>query len=154
MAFEKVFQNTYHELEQQTKYRFAELELGKSIHQLTTLYRHTTTPRAAAHNLLTAALVQTTMNNRNEEDFIHMLSSTYTLNPPKVELIHYLIIHGHSYNKIRELTKASFNTIAKMRYGLPIYYPTFPNWDEDMLAKWDRIKTTLNLFDEELAHLK
>lgn len=154
MAFEKVFENKYHDLDQQTQYRFAELELGKAIQTLTTLYRHHTSPRTNAHNLLLNALITPTMNNQKEDSFINMLSSTYTLNPPKVEMIHYLIIHGHSYNKIRELTKASFNTIAKMRYGLPIYYPSFQFWDDETLQKWERIKSTLNLFDEELAHLK
>lgn len=154
MAFEKVFENKYHDLDQQTQYRFAELELGKAVQTLTTLYRHATTPRSASQNFLLGALVPKTTDTQKEEAFFHMLSSTYTINPPKAELIHYLIIHGHSYNKIRELTKTSFNTIAKMRFGIPIYYPSYPYWDQETLMKWERIKSTLNLFNEELAHMK
>jgi hypothetical protein len=41
-----------------------------------------------------------------------------------------------------------------MRFGLPEYYPMFPNWTPDILLQWESVKKGFNLFNEELAHMK
>jgi hypothetical protein len=153
MAYEKAFQNHYHELDANTQYRFAEIELGKALITLSYLYEHATTPRSAAIQHLLSALVPK-IQPQQEESFVQMLQSSYTIHPPKHELIHYLIIHGHSYKKVRDLTGCAFNTISKARMGLPQYYPHYAYWDQYALATWNKLKRTLNLFNEDLAHTK
>jgi hypothetical protein len=153
MAFEKAFENNYHELPLQTKYRFAEIELSKGINTLTKFYKFEPNARQKASATLYNAIVPNHMKVPEFEDrFYTMLSATYFNQPNKNEIIHYLIIRGKSYTKIRNLTSASFNTISKMRYGLPSYFPIFTLWNEEMLHNWNDIKANLNLFGEDLVH--
>lgn len=155
MAFEKAFDNTYHQLPLQTKYRFAELELAKAMNTLTRFFRYEPSARQKASGILFDAITPNSMRIPEFEDnFFNMLSSTYFNQPNKNELIHYLIAKGHSYTKIRNLTSVSFNTIAKMRYNEPYYFPIFTMWSEEMLNNWNEVKESLNLFNEELAHTK
>lgn len=155
MAFEKAFTNQYHDLALSTKYRFAEIEINQAVKILTQFFRQEHSPRQKANDIIYNALAQ----NPNRDDeyydvFQKTLLSTYFNNPPKSELVHYLIMKGHSYNKIRNLTGVAFNTIANMRYGLPSYQPIFTYWNEEALNNWNAVKHTLNLFSEELAHTK
>jgi hypothetical protein len=155
MAFEKAFQNNYHDLDQNTKYRFAEIEIGKATITLSLLHKYHYFPIQKAHNIILDALAPKEEHSDIwKRDFQNALNSTSFTSPPKTELIHYLILKGHTYKRIRDVTSASFNTISGLRYGLPTYYPRFNRWDEDTLNKWNDIKATLNLFNEELAHTK
>lgn len=155
MVFEKSFENSYHELPQSTKYRFAEIELSKALNTLTRFYRNEYNPREKASLTLYSSIIPKQLQEPEYEDrFFKMLGSTYFNQPNKTELINYLIIKGHSYAKIRNLTSASFNTISKMRFGVPTYYPLFNGWNEEVLHNWNSIKEHLNLFNEELAHMK
>jgi hypothetical protein len=155
MVFEKAFENSYHDLPIQTKYRFAEIEISKGINTLTRFYKYEPNARQkAAYTIYNAIVPNIRKIEEFESRFFDVLSSTYFNQPNKNELIHYLIIRGHSYTKIRNLTSASFNTISKMRYGLPTYFPVFNMWNEEMLHNWNDIKTNLNLFNEDLAHCK
>lgn len=155
MAFEKAFENKYSDLDEQTKYRFAEIEIGKALATLTRLHRHTFSPRQKALNTILDLLIpKNRVNSEFEQLFVDAISSNYTVNPPKKEVIHYLMLKGHSYNKIREITRASFNTIAQRKIDFPRYYPAFSQWDSEMLQVWDGIKDAINLFDDELTHTK
>jgi hypothetical protein len=155
MPFEKIIVNAYHELNNPTKYRFAEIEIGKALSILTDLYRTKYQPRAAAVKTMYELLIpQRYQGAEMETQFIEAFRNQRTFNPPKAEVIHYLLVRGHSYTKIRNLTSASFNTIAAMRFGLPEYYPSFPNWTPDILLQWESVKKGFNLFNEELAHMK
>jgi hypothetical protein len=155
MAFERAFQNSYQELPETTKYRFAEIELKHGLNVITTLYKPRYTPRMSAISTLYDYLTPNELKNPEyERDFIEAFSSPYFNQPNKHELLHYLMARNHSYTKIRNLTSASFNTIAKMKYDQPNYYPVFKQWTPDMLARWDELKQHLNLFNEELAHTK
>jgi uncharacterized protein YerC len=155
MAFEKAFENKYSELDAQTKYRFAEIEIGKALKTLTRLHRTQFTPRQSALTLLINLLVPSDKRNTDyEQRFVDAITSTYTVEPPKNERIHYLMMKGHTYTKIRELTKASFNTIASKKIAFPYYYPVFSQWNEEMLQNWNGIKDTLNIWDDELTHTK
>ncbi len=155
MAFEKAFDNKYHELQQDTKYRFAEIEIARGINTLTKFFIYEPNARQKASASIYNAIAPNSQKLPEFEDrFYSMLSSTYFNQPNKNELIHYLIMKGHSYQKIRDLTNASFNTISKMRYGMPTYFPIFTMWSEDMLNNWNSIKGNLNLFNEPLSHMK
>jgi hypothetical protein len=155
MAFEKSFENNYNELSLQTKYRFAEIEISRGMNTLTRFYRFEPNARQKAAATIYNAIVPNLMKTEEFEDrFYNMLSTTYFNQPNKNELIHYLIMKGHSYTKIRNLTSASFNTISKMRYGVPTYFPIFNLWSDEMLNNWNDIKGNLNLFNEDLAHCK
>jgi hypothetical protein len=155
MVFQKSFENAYHELDLNTQYRFAEIELSFAIKTLTVFHKMFPMPRQTSVNLLYKAIAPKVIQIPGfENKFLDAMNSTYVNNPPKPELIQYLIIRGHSYQKIREITQASFNTISKHRYGLPQYYPAFAHWSEEMMSNWNDIKYTLNLFNEETAHTK
>jgi hypothetical protein len=155
MPFEKTFENSYEELSQNTLYRFAELEISLAIPQLMNLYRNYNSPRQSAIATIFRSIIPNNMKYTElEEEFSSLLNSPYFNKPPKDQLIHYLLFKGHSYNKIRNLTSASFNTISKLKFGLPVYYPSFQRWNPEILHNWNEIKSTLNLFNEELAHIK
>jgi hypothetical protein len=155
MAFEKTFENSFAELPQSTVYRFAELEMALAIPQLMKIYRGYNSPRQSAISTLFRSIIPNNMKyNEMEEEFSNLLNSHYFNNPPKEQLIHYLLFKGHSYTKIRNLTSASFNTISKLRFGLPTYQPVFTRWNPEILHNWNEIRSTLNLFNEELAHTK
>lgn len=153
MSFEKTVEAAkYHELPDHTKYRFAELEIGKAITPLTTLHLFASTPRQAAQNLLLQALVPAQAVPRKEHAFHEFLNAHSTIQPPKADVIQYLLVQGHSYSKIRELTSASYNTISKYKFGVPQLFPHYPYWDMEMLQKWNHIKKAINVFQENLAH--
>jgi hypothetical protein len=155
MAYEKAFQNHYHELDANTQYRFAEIELRNAVSSLITLFKPKYTPRLNALNTLYDYLIPKNLQNPEmEEQFVKAFSSHHFAQPGKHEVIYYLIARNHSYAKIRDLTNASFNTIAKMRFDNPIYYPVFEKWDEEILNRWNDLKTIFNLFNENLAHMK
>ena len=155
MPFEKGFKNEYHELEQSTKYRFAEIEISYAIKALYDLYRFTTSPRMTASTVIFRSIMpQNRQIPELEDEFYNTLQSTMFNVPTKPELVKYFIMRGHSYTKIRDLTNSSYNTIAKYRYGLPYYNPLFRNWDPEMLTNWNNIKSAINIFNESLAHCK
>lgn len=155
MAFEKAFENKYSELDIPTQYRFAEIEIGKAVMTLSRLYRTQYAPRQSAINIITDLLVpKEKKNTAFEQLFVDSISSTYTVNPPKNEIIHYLMMKGHTYNKIRGITSASFNTIAMKKIAFPYYYPSFSQWNEEMLQNWNGIKDTINIWHDELTHTK
>lgn len=155
MAFEKGFHNPYSELHEQTKYRFAEIELKRALTAITALYKPRYTPKMSALSTIYDYLVPNNLKTPEyETEFTEAFNSPYFNQPNKNEVIHYLIARGHSYNKIRSLTSAAFNTISKMKYDQPIYYPVFKQWTPDMLHKWNELKTHFNLFNEDLAHTK
>lgn len=153
MAFEKAFENTYDELTQETKYRFAELELGKAVQLFTIIYHNALAPREKAISTIYDAIIPKQLDNDENKHYFHQSMNTTAINkPPKIELIHYFIMSGQSYQTIRNLTGCSFNTISKARYGTPHYYPTFNRWTPEMLLNWNRVKPTLNLWNEGLVH--
>lgn len=153
MPFEKGFKNEYHELEQSTKYRFAEIEISYALKVLYPLYRYTTSPRMSASTVIFRSIAPPSVQiPEMEDEFYNVLQSTPFNVPQKTELIKYFIMKGHSYNKIRDITHASYNTIAKYRYGLPYYQPIFRLWNDEMLNNWNDIKRAINIFNEDLAH--
>lgn len=155
MVFEKSFENNYNDLSQPTKYRFAELEIAKAIPTLSNLFSYQYQPKLYTINYLYLAVVPPHQQVEQEQaDFEALLYSTNFNKPLKKELIHYLIASGHTYTSIRKLTKASFNTIADMRFGIPVYHPLFRYWTPESLDRWNQLKRSLNIFDEPLAHLK
>jgi hypothetical protein len=155
MTFKKPFENSYSDLSEQTQYRFAEIELKRALSALITIYKPRYTPRMSAISTFYDYLTPNELKTPDyEKEFIDAFSSPYFNQPNKHEVIHYLIARNHSYTKIRNLTSAAFNTISKMKYDQPIYYPVFKQWTPDMLARWNELKKHFNLFDEELAHLK
>jgi hypothetical protein len=151
MPFEKTFENSYHELSQATKYRFAEVEMYYAVQALTDLFRQEFSPRHSAIKTIFNIVIPKQLNIEEIEQHFFQLLATQ---PQKKEIIHYLLLKGHSYAKIRSVTSASPNLIAQMRYGLPIYYPRFNRWDEEMMQKWDTAKRHINLFNENLVHTK
>lgn len=156
MPFEKVFVNEYHELDINTKYRFAEIEINQAINTLTQFFKHREDPRLYASSMIYKAITPPSMRDIAEldDEFYRVVSSVQFHRPHKEEQIRYLIMKGHSYAKIRELTKCSFNTISKLRIGFPRYYPVFNRWTEGMLNNWDEVKPVLNIFNEKLIHTK
>jgi hypothetical protein len=155
MVFEKSFENSYHDLPQSTKYRFAEIELSKALNTLTRFYKNEFNPREKASITLYSSITPKDLQTPEFEDrFFRTLSSTYFNQPNKIEIINYLLVKGHSYTKIRSLTSASFNTISKMRFGVPTHHPIFNLWDQEMLDNWNSIKENLNIWSESLAHMK
>jgi hypothetical protein len=155
MAFEKAFDNKYHELPTHTKYRFAELEIARAINLLTRLYRNNYLPRDSATRVIFDELAPKHMHTPEvESKFYEAFSPQFAAAHTKKELIQYLIVHGQSYTKIRNIAGVSFNRIANLRYGLPEYYPVFDRWEPEMLQKWNEMKHMFNLFDEELVHIK
>ena len=155
MAFEKAFENNYNDLEEQTKYRFAEIEMKKALTALVALYKPRYTPRMSALSTLYDYLTPTPLKvPEYEAEFMEAFSSSYFNQPRKDEVIHYLIAKGHSYTKIRNLTSAAFNTISKLKHDNPIYYPVFKHWTPEMLHAWNDLKQHFNLFNEDLAHMK
>jgi hypothetical protein len=155
MAFEKAFHNSYNELPIPTQYRFAEIEIKRALSALVTLYKPRYTPRMSALSTIYDYLTPDNLKtDEYETEFTEAFNSPYFNQPNKHEVIHYLIARGHSYTKIRNLTSAAFNTISKMKYDHPIYYPVFKHWTPDMLNRWNELKKHFNLFDEDLAHMK
>lgn len=155
MAFKREYKNNYSELPQETKYRFAEIEMKHTLNILTTLYRPRYTPRMSAINTLYDYLTPEHLKTPEyEQHFLEALSSQYFNSPSKFELLHYLMARNHSYTKIRNLTGSAFNTISKIKYDNPFYYPVFRHWTPEMLNHWNDLKQHFNLFNEELAHLK
>ena len=155
MAFEKAFENNYHDLPLHTKYRFAEIEIGLAINQLTPLMYGALSPRERSIAVIFDAIVPKAMDYDEEYNrFQQSMNTTYVNAPPTNERIHYLIAHGQSYKKIRDLTSASFNTIAKERYQTPEFQPIYPRWTEEMLLRWNKLSPIINLWNEELAHQK
>jgi hypothetical protein len=155
MAFKREYEKNYNELPENTQYRFAEIELKHSLSAILTLYKPRYTPRMSALTTLYDYLTPDNLKTPEyEKDFVEAFNSSYFNQPNKFELLHYLMARNHSYTKIRNLTSASFNTISKLKYDQPIYYPIFRHWTPDMLARWNELKKHFNLFNEELAHLK
>lgn len=153
MAYEKAFQNSYHDLDENTKYRFAELELQQSLKHLTRFNHYTDSPRTSAIAQLYKAITPYhQQSDEHESRFFQALSSTYFNNPPKTEVIKYLIIYAQSYNKIRSITSASPNTIAKERYGIPYFHPAFDMWNPEMLQSWNNLKNIFNVWGEKQVH--
>lgn len=144
MAFKKTFVNTYHEMDQETKYRFAEMEINRALKLLTPIY--------GSVRALNQIIAFVNVPVQKEFDF-REATQTHTFRfPIKKDEIHYLITYGQSYTKIRDITGASFNTIADLRFGFPRLYPIFKDWTPEMLHHWEVVKTTLNLFNERLIH--
>lgn len=155
MAFKREYKNNYSDLAENTQYRFAEIELKHAVNLLVTLYKPRYTPRMSAINTLYDCLTPEHLKTPEyEQHFLEAFSSQYFNNPSKFETLHYLMAKNHSYTKIRNLTGVAFNTISKVKYDDPIYYPVFRHWTPEMLKRWNELKAIFNLFNEELAHLK
>jgi hypothetical protein len=154
MAFEKREQlNFYHELSDNTKYRFAEIEMSQAIRQLSNLYKYEGNMYQKAARVIYRAITPPyTPAGNFEEDFISSVMSPQFMTPNKKEKIHYLIMKEHTYKTIREHTGASPNTISRMTIGLPEYYPVFQHWTPELLDQWNIIKTVVNAFNQPLLH--
>jgi hypothetical protein len=151
MVFEKTFENSYHELSQETKYRFAEIEMYYAIDPLMEIFRQHPQPRDRA----VSTIFQTCAPRNLQIDEVEViLFRALSHKPPKNEVIQYLLLKGHSYTKIRNITNASPNSIASLRFGLPTHFPRFNRWDEEMLHKWNNMKKAINIFNDELTQTK
>ena len=149
-GFEKTFINNYSELDSSTKYRFAELELSYAHTTLLNLFQFEPNAKYKTEDLLFNILVPLVQRPELEEDFDKFLYSQPFRKPRKDELVNYMRYKGVSYQKIRDLTKVSFNTISGMRFSKPIHFNVFPHWDDEMLQRWNRAKISLNIFNEEI----
>jgi hypothetical protein len=154
-GFEKVVLNGYDQLPQETKYRFAEIELSYARKALNTLYQFESNPHYHADLLLYNILVPSEMQNKDiEELFDRLLMSNIFRNPLKQEKINYFRYKDASYQKIRDITGVAFNTISKMRFGNPTHYPVFPKWNKEMLMRWELTKPSINVFNEQTIPAK
>jgi hypothetical protein len=153
MAFEKAFTKNYNELTDETRYRFAEIEIARTINQLRNAYQDSLQPTEMAVSFLYRAIIPKAIAYEETEEMFYraMLAST-TRQPSKKELIHYMIAHGQSYNKTRDLLGVSFNTISNAKYDTPIYFPTFMRWNPEMLYRWNTLKQAFNVWNEDLVH--
>jgi hemerythrin superfamily protein len=143
---------SYGELPQETKYRFAEIEIGQAIYCLTPF---TVKPNAKVHTLEEIfKLIQSTYTEDDLEKWIETFMSVYTMHATKEEKGIYFRYRNISYKNIREVTGLSPNTIAKTRFSSVYHFPKYPKWDDYMLRKWDELKKNLNLWGQNLYHMQ
>jgi hypothetical protein len=139
------------DLTQDTRYRFAELELNQAINNLKPFFVSSTNPRVTAAKQIIEA-VAPHLDEQSTSAFFDILVSYSFVNPTKQELIHYFRYNGASYKKITELTSISPNTISAYRYDVPYFIPIFQQWEPAMFSRWQNLKPHLNLWNERLIH--
>jgi hypothetical protein len=155
MGFEKTLTFNYKDLDRNTMYRFAEIEMKHAMDLLQKAYKHTHFPQQKAVTML-FDMVNTVEENKEErEDFFREATLTRLWNNPlRNELIDYFRYRNISYRRIMTSTGFSPNTIAKRKYEEAFYTPVYQKWDAAMLVKWDEVKSIFNLFGETVIHLE
>lgn len=154
MPFEPHFETSKDVLSEQTKYRFAEIELNYALHNnLTKLF--TTTERAI--DQLYFLLVPNEQSSQEKHSrWREILTSPTFIKPLKAELVYYFTQHGASYTFVRQRTGISPNTMQKLRtkhqLETPSFYAVCSFWTPEMLNRWDDVKHILNIFLEPLVH--
>jgi hypothetical protein len=151
----KVQPLNYSDLEPNTRYRFAEIEIAKAIPilvQFEDRKQYVNSANVAAR--IFRRIQQSNWIPEYEEEFV-AATQTYSFRTPRKEEIGIMFRYRNiSYKNIRIATHMSPNTISNLHMASPFFYPVYSRWDEYMLAQWDDIKRGLNLWNETLNHMK
>jgi hypothetical protein len=143
----------YHELPLTTRYRLAELEIAKAL-PILLVFEERKQVELLATKIFRAIQTNIRYLPEHEEEFIDCCRVRHFREGTKNELLLYFRYRNISYKAIRDVTSMSPNTIAKAQFINPHTYPVFSRWNEDMLMKWDQIKEGLNLWKQDLYHMK
>jgi hypothetical protein len=145
----------YSDLEPNTRYRFAEIEIAKAIPILVQFEDR----RLYVNSENVAARIFRRIQQSNwlpeyEKAFVEA-TKTYTFRTPRKEELGIMLRYRNvSYKNIRLATHMSPNTISNLYLASPFFNPVYTKWDQYMLAQWDDIKKGLNLWNESLNHMK
>jgi len=140
----------YEDLPEQTKYRFAELEIGRAIHSIAQ-FIPLPNPQIIASQYIFRQ-IQSTFTAEDEDNWLEVFSSWRLVKGEKEELATYFRYRNISYTNTRKAIGLSPNTISKYRFINPYYYTKYPKWDSFMLFKWNSIKSAINIWNQELYH--
>jgi hypothetical protein len=156
MVYQKTITLDYSTLPEQTRYRFAEIEMSYALNTLQALFKHQhNTFQLAQRTIFELAIPKERQYKEIEDRFMAMMTSHYFKNPIKEEVIDYLRFKNVSYRDIMKITNSGPNTVSARRFeAFPNHYPLFHMWDAATLSKWDDVKGYLNIFAEKLIHIK
>jgi hypothetical protein len=147
LAFEKTLEMNLAWLDQSTLYRFAEIEWSF-------LFR---LAPGADHWYYVIKKYIITEEHPEEDSHYQFHEAVKVPNfkkPSKRELLDYQRYHNLPYAKITQLHGISSATISKYRNHIPVYFPTYRYWNEDMLVRWNILKKSFNIWNEQLIHMK
>lgn len=153
MAFEKI-NISQHTLTTDTILRFIEIEINLGIEKLTPLYSFERYPNKHAQNVIAQYLAED--KHLLKDDLIRAFNSLKFRKPSKEEMIQYFRYKNIGVSKVVKLTSSSPNTLQNYKDKYPNFTPVFPSWKNFyiLLNRWEELKQNLNLFDEELIHMK
>lgn len=142
----------YNDLPDTTRYRFAELEIGRAVRNLAPFIPIPNQTIVSAQYILKTICPDHTLED--EDNWLEVFSSFHMTKGTKEELATYFRYKNISYTNIRKLTGLSPNTIARYRFVNPYYYTKYPKWDNYLLFRWDSLKQHLNIWNQELFQNK
>lgn len=157
MPFEKKVQLNYSNLSEATKLRFLELEIQSAIETLTnTLFSSQRNPAAFTKNMIASYLVSDPAKEMLIQDLIAAFSSYKFRSPLKEERIQYFRYKRIGVAKVVKYARVAPNTVQDMKDQHPNFTPVFNGWLSfpNLINNWDKLKSTINFFNDELIQTK
>lgn len=152
MAFPKI-QIDQSVLTPATKARFIEIEMYYGLRALKKFFPASIT-LTEAKQLLIKLLAP---NDHILQDKFDMCFSSYKFNhPTKEEAIQYFRYKGLGVHAVVKYAAVAPNTVQNYKEKLPIFQPFLTELIEqpELIEIWSSIRSSLNLFNEELIHTK
>lgn len=151
-SYEPYVELNLEDLDQNTKYRFAEIELSYAFNTAVRLFRRDSNNFLKAE-VFVQRMVDPNMSFEESGEFHDLINSPLFRKPGKIETIFYFRFNGVAYNKITKITGISPNTISKNKfYDYRERFPIWPRWTPERLSYWNMQKGMLNIYNQPLHH--
>ena len=142
------------ELTQEQKYAVAEMEMKKALGALERFFAYTENPRQKAENALVEAMFPPSAFPTKEFaiTFRQTLLNHFRVAPEPSDQrrreIFFYLCQGYGQIRIRRILKTSANTIVDVKKNPPSLVPVYPDWNPDLLERWNIIKKSINFLEE------
>lgn len=155
MAYKKEITLSYDQLSPATLQRFAELELNKYLEILNLqLVKYEGAREKAIAHLINVICAQVNPGFRDE--LREAFSSHRFKKPTKDEIVQYFRYKNLGIAKVAKYAAVAPNTVVTYKEQYPDFVPVFKHWStnagQNVLERWDNIKSTINLFNDNVVH--